>query len=68
MSNNFIEIQRDGGSLDLEILRGEGLKQFWKFRWKGGGGQKNDAFHQGVRIFSGITQYILTCIFSFLVS
>ena len=30
-----------GGSLNLEILRGEGLKQFWKFRWKGwGGGQK----------------------------
>ena len=34
-----------GGSLNLEILRGGGLKQFWKSRWKGG--SKNHAFHQG---------------------
>ena len=25
-----------GGSLNLEILRGGGLKQFWKSRWEGG--------------------------------
>ena len=48
-----------GGSLNLEILRRE-LKQFWKFRWKGwgGGGQKAMPSVGGVRIFSGITQYI----------
>ena len=57
-----------GGSLNLEILWGGGLKQFWKFRWKGAGGQKTVPSIRGVRIFSGITQYILTCIFSFLVS
>ena len=26
----------EGGSLNLEILKGGGVKQFWKFRWKGG--------------------------------
>ena len=47
-----------GGSLNLEILRRE-LKQFWKFRWKGWGeGQKAMPSVGGVRIFSGITQYI----------
>ena len=47
-----------GGSLNLEILS-KGLKQFWKFRWKGwGGGQKAMPSVGGVRIFSGITQYI----------
>ena len=47
VSNNFMEIQMGGGgrSLNLEILRGGGLKQFWKSRWKGG--SKNHAFHQG---------------------
>jgi len=34
VSNNFVEIQMGRGSLNLEILRGGGLKQFWKFRWK----------------------------------
>ena len=34
-----------GGSLNLEILRGGGLKQFWKSRWKGG--SKNRAFRRG---------------------
>ena len=29
-----------GGSLNLEILRGGGLKQFWISRWMGGGGGK----------------------------
>ena len=43
--------------MNLEILR-RGLKQFWKFRWKGGGGQKAMPSVGGVRIFSGITQYI----------
>ena len=41
--NNFMEIQMGGGgggSLNLEILSGGGLKQFWKSRWKGGGGVK----------------------------
>ena len=49
MSNNFIEIQMGGegggGSLNLEILRGGGLKQFWKSRWIGG--SKNHAFGRG---------------------
>ena len=36
VSNNFMEIHMGGGSLNLEILRGGGLKQFWKSRWKGG--------------------------------
>ena len=42
VSNNFMEIRMDGGggSLNLEILRGGGLKQFLKFKWKGGGGQE----------------------------
>ena len=46
--------------MNLEILRRGGLKQFWKFRWKGwgGGDQKAMPFVGGVRIFSGITQYI----------
>ena len=34
-----------GGSLNLEILRGGGLKRFWKSRWKGG--SKNRAFCRG---------------------
>ena len=39
-----------GGSLNLEILRGGGLKQFWKSRWEGG--SKNRAFrHGGVDFF-----------------
>ena len=29
----------------MEILRGGGLKQFWKTRWKGG--SKNHAFRRG---------------------
>ena len=36
-----------GASLNLEILRGGGLKQFWKSRLKGGGGSKNSAFRPG---------------------
>ena len=44
-----------GGSLNLEILRGGGLKQFWKSRWKGG--SKNCPSVVGVWIFPGITQY-----------
>ena len=44
------------GSLNLEILREGGLKQFLKFRWKGGGGQKTVTSVVGVWIFSGITQ------------
>ena len=42
-----MEIQMGGGSLNLEILRGGGLKQFWKSRWEGGGGSKNRAFRRG---------------------
>ena len=49
-----------GGSLNLEILWGGGLKQFWKFRWKGGEGQKTVPSIRGVRIFSGITPYIIS--------
>ena len=56
VSNNFMEIQRGGGgSSNLEILRGGGLKHFWKSRWMGG--SKNHAFVVGVWIFSGITHY-----------
>ena len=42
-----MEIQMGGvgGGLNLEILRGGRLKQFWKSRWKGG--SKNHAFHRG---------------------
>ena len=49
VSNNFMEIQMGGGggSLNFEILRGGGLKQFWKSRLKGGGESKNRAFHRG---------------------
>ena len=40
----FIEIWMGGGSLNLEILRGggggAGLKQSWKYGWKGRGGGK----------------------------
>ena len=47
------------GSLNLEILRGGGLKQFWKSRWIGGGGgggvKKTMPSIVGVWIFSGIT-------------
>ena len=47
-----------GGSLNLEILSGGGLKQFWKSRWMGGGGgQKTVPSVVGVWIFSGITHY-----------
>ena len=49
----------------LFLLRGGGLKQFWKFRWRGGGGSKTVPSVRGVRIFSGITQYLITCIFFF---
>ena len=56
MSNDFMEIQMGGGggSLNLEILRGGGLKQFWKSRLggRGGGGLKNCAFHRGGVEFS----------------
>ena len=52
-----MEIQMGGGSLNLEILRGGGLKQFWKSRWEwGGGGQKTVPSVVGVWIFSGKTQ------------
>ena len=42
---------RKGVSLNLEILRGGGLKQFWKSRWKGGGGQKTMPFMWGCGLF-----------------
>ena len=51
-----MEIQMGGGSLNLEILRGGGLKQFWKSRWEGGGVQKTEPSVVGEWIFSGITQ------------
>ena len=57
LSNNFMEIQMGwgGGSLNLEILSGGGLKQFWKSRWMGGGGQKTVPSVVEAWIFSGIT-------------
>ena len=48
-----MEIQMGGGSLNLEILRGGGLKQFWRSRWEGG--KKTVPSVVGVWIFSGIT-------------
>ena len=39
-----------GGSLNSEILRGGGLKQFWKSRWMGGA-QKTIPSVVGVWIF-----------------
>ena len=33
-----------GGVIELGNPEGRGLKQFWKFRCKGGGGSKNRAF------------------------
>ena len=57
VSNNFMEIRMDGGggSLNLEILRGGGLKQFLKFKWKGGGVKKPCLLSgRGVWIFSRI--------------
>ena len=48
-----------GGSLNLEIPRGGGLKQFLKSRWMGGGGGGQNTVPSvvGVWIFSGITHY-----------
>ena len=40
-----IQMGGGGGSVTLEILRGEGLKQFWESRWMGG--SKNQAFRRG---------------------
>ena len=55
-----------GASLNLEILKGGGLKQFWKSRWMGGeGGQKTVPSVMGVCIFSGITQWHSETIFWF---
>ena len=55
-----------GGSLNLELLKGGGLKQFWKSRWMGGeGGQKTVPSVMGVCIFSGITQWHSETIFWF---
>ena len=51
-----MKIQMGEGSLNLEILSGGGLKEFWKFRWMGG--QKTVPSVVGVWIFSGITQFI----------
>ena len=49
-----MEIQMGGGgSLNLEILRGGGHKQFWKSRWMGG--SKTVPSVVGVWIFFGIT-------------
>ena len=43
-----MEIQVSGGSLNLEILRGGGLKQFLEIQVEGGGGgSKNCAFGRG---------------------
>ena len=57
MSNNFVEIQMGGGAFKLGNPegRGGGLKQFRKFRWKGGG-QNTVPCVIGVWIFSGMTQ------------
>ena len=42
VSNNFKEIHMGGGRRVFELgnPEGRGFKQFWKFRWKGGGVKK----------------------------
>ena len=47
-----------GGSLNLEILRGGGFKQFWKSRWEGGS-KKPCLPSRGCGFFFGITQCII---------
>ena len=41
MSNNFIEIRMEGGSLNLEILKGGGAQAVLEIQVEGGGGVKN---------------------------
>ena len=52
------------GSLNLEILSGGGLEQFWKSRWMGGGGgvKKPCLPSWGCGFFSGITQSDHACL------
>ena len=38
MSNNFIEIRMEGGSLNLEILKGGGAQAVLEIQVEGGGG------------------------------
>ena len=55
-----------GGSLNLEIRRGGGLKQFWKSRWEGG--SKNHAFcREGVDFFwnNPLVDFDPFCVFLF---
>ena len=56
-----MEIQMGGGgSLNLEILSGGGLKQFWKSRWMGGGGSKNRTFRRGGVDFFWNNPFVVT--------
>ena len=55
VSNNFMEIQIGGGSLNLEILRGGGTQAVLEIQVDGGGVQKTMPSVMGVWIFSGIT-------------
>ena len=71
VSNNFMKIQMGGGVFEHGNPEEWGLSSFGNLGGRGGGGgQKAMPSVGGVRIFSGITQYIISnpCIFSFLVS
>ena len=71
VSNNFMKIQMGGGVFELGNPEEGGSSSFGNLGGRGGGGgQKAMPSVGGVRIFSGITQYIISnpCIFSFLVS
>ena len=54
-----MEIQMGGGVFELENPEGRGAEAVLEIQVDGGGGRgsKNCAFHHGVWIFSGITQY-----------
>ena len=53
-----MEIQMGGGVFELENPEGRGAEAVLEIQVDGGGrGSKNCAFHHGVWIFSGITQY-----------
>ena len=52
-----MEIQMGGGVFELGNPEGRGAEAVLEIQVDGEGGSKNCAFHHGVWIFSGITQY-----------
>jgi len=53
-----------GGVFELGNLEWRGAQAVLEIQVDGGGGVKNCAFRRGVWIFSGITHYDFTCVFS----